>query len=361
MDRYYLLFISPLVISFLVTPLVLKMALKSGVVDEPGGRKIHTGRKPLLGGLSLYIAILVSVLVFYAQSRQIVALLVGMSIIVIVGVIDDSCDLNPFAKLGGQFVAATVLLLMSAPSFNPVLRFLDGFLYFRFFSYALIAIWIVAIINAFNLIDGVDGLAIGSALIIGIFMVVLSLIYGNMWTFGISIILLGACLGFFPYNFQPARIFLGDTGSMLLGFILAAMFLFNVQYSVSMSLFFGAVFLFIYPVVDMSYAVFRRLRNRKPIFSGDREHIHHRMLRQGVPARYAVYIIYAGSFMLGVAGILVIRFPHWQVYSLIAIPMLIPLLYYLCTVLRPRLQAYLNDNRKNNKMVSLWRRRHNKS
>ncbi len=321
MENYYLHFAIPLVISFFVTPLVLKMALSSGCVDEPGGRKIHTCRKPLLGGVSLYIAILVSSLVFYDYSKQLVALVLGMTIIVITGIIDDRYNMSPYAKLTGQFIAAAVLVVLSTPAFDPVLAFLNSYLYFPVISYTMVIIWIVAIVNAFNLIDGVDGLATGSAMIIGVFMVLLSIIYGNMWVLGFSIILIGACIGFLPYNFQPARIFLGDTGSMLLGYILAAVFLFNIQYSVSSSLFFGVVFLFIYPVVDTTYAILRRLKNRKPIFRGDNEHIHHQILKKGIPVRYAVCIIYAISFMVGVAGILVIRFPYWQVYAFIAVPL----------------------------------------
>jgi UDP-GlcNAc:undecaprenyl-phosphate/decaprenyl-phosphate GlcNAc-1-phosphate transferase len=310
---YFWLFIIPLAIAFFATPLVLKYAVRKGAVDVPNERKLHEGSKPILGGISLYVAIVVATLIFYELGAKVIALLGSLTIIVIIGVIDDLYDLRPYQKLLGQFAAAVILVNYSVTSYRPILEFLDDILAYRIISFIVVIVWIVAITNAFNLIDGLDGLATGTAVIIGGFLIILSIVYVNYLTLGISIILVGSCLGFLPFNFQPAKIFLGDTGSMLLGFTLAAVFLFNVDFTVSRTMLFGVVFLFIYPTIDLVYAVIRRIRSGTHIFKADSNHIHHQILRKGIPVRYVVYILCLGSFLIGVAGMLILTMPQWVV------------------------------------------------
>jgi len=284
-----------------------------------------------MGGVSLYLAILISTTVFYTHNLQLYTLLASLTIIVIFGIIDDLRNIKPFTKLTGHFLAAIILVLFNTTEFTAILESLDQLLYFRGLSYLLVIIWVVAITNAFNLIDGLDGLAVGNAIIIGGFLIVLSVIYGNMWALGISIILVGACLGFFPFNYKPARIFLGDTGSTLLGFTLASVFLFNISYEVPKFIIFGAVFLFMYPTVDMAYAVLRRLKERSPVMSADMNHIHHHILRQGLPPNYVVYLLYLFSFLLGVCGVVLLSFSQWTifgaVFAVLAVAMLLVYLF----------------------------------
>ncbi len=342
MDNYFLLFASPLILSFLITPFILRYALRSGAIDEPDWRKVHSKGKPLLGGLSLYLAILISTVAFYDHNIQLYTLLVSLTIIVIVGIVDDLHGLNPYAKLAGHFIAATVLVAYNISEFALIFDFLEQFIVFRIVAFLVVIVWVVAITNAFNLIDGLDGLAVGNAVIIGSFLILLSLLYGNMWALGISIILVGACLGFFPFNYRPARIFLGDTGSTLLGFVLASIFLFNVSYEVPKFMLFGVVFLFMYPTVDLGYAMIRRLREGVPIMSADMNHIHHHILRGGLPSNYVVYLLYGFSFLVGVCGVFVMAFSEWMIFVVVAaIALLIVLLAFVFRLLFKNHQTHL--------------------
>ena len=315
MYSYLGMFIISFLVSFLLTPVIVFLAMRNEVVDKPGERKVHKSVKPLIGGFAVFVSIFFSVMFFYGFSMQLTALLMSIIIIVTVGMVDDFHNMTAKPKLFGQMSAAAVLLFLSLSSFEPALSFFDSFLGFRFLSYAAVIIWIAAITNAFNLIDGLDGLATGSAIVTGLFLAIISMIHGNHWALGITLIILGSCFGFIPFNFQPARIFLGDTGSMLLGFSLAVIFLFNVQYYASFSVLFGGFLFFSYPVVDMIYAIVRRIKNRVPVFKADRGHIHHILLDNGFSVRQSVLTIYAGSFILGSMGILIIIFPYWYVFA----------------------------------------------
>lgn len=318
MNNYFLLFITPLLVSLTITPILVNLAMRNEVVDVPGERKIHKSIKPLMGGFSVYIAIFVSVVAFYSFSLQLTALLMATTIIVGIGMFDDFHNMRPLIKLFGQISAAVILVLLCSESIEPALNFLDNLMGFRFLSYTVIVFWIVAVTNAFNFIDGLDGLCTGSAIVTGIFLAALAYISGSSFVLGISLIVVAACLGFYPYNFQPAKIFLGDTGSMLVGFTLSSIMLFLFQDNTSYSLVIGGLLFFAYPAVDITYAIIRRLKNRMPIFTADREHIHHQLLDAGFSVRQTDYIIYAGSFILGLSGLTLILYPTWQAYLAIA-------------------------------------------
>ena len=303
---FLLLLFIPMFISFAATPFVSRLAHKNGVVDEPCDRKLHCKAKPLLGGLSLYIASMVGILIFYPLDTQIYSLMIGATIVVVLGIFDDVIDINAFVKLAGQLSAATVMVLMNASSYGALIAFFNQFYIPGFLVIFAMIGWVVLLINAFNLIDGLDGLSVGTAAIIATAMAAIALIQGNFWLLGITLIGLGACLGFLPYNFNGAKIFMGDAGSMLLGFCLAVVHLFAITEPFSASLLLGSLFIFAYPALDTFYAIYRRLRHRQHIFQGDQSHIHHIILKLGVPLHRTVWLLYGFNFLFAAVGVLLL-------------------------------------------------------
>lgn len=307
-----------MIVSYVSTPFVSKLARQNGVVDEPCKRKLHCKAKPLLGGLSLYIASMSGIIIFYSFDAQLYSLMIGATIIVFVGVIDDIFDLNAYVKLVGQVAAAAVMVLMNAGSYAGLIAFFGQFYIPDYIVLLCMTGWVVLLINAFNLIDGLDGLAVGTAAIIAVAMVAVSLIQLNYWLFGICLISLGACLGFLPFNFNGAKIFIGDAGSMLLGFSLATIHLFAVTEPFSASLLLGSLFIFAYPALDTFFAIYRRLRHRRNIFYGDQGHIHHILLKLGLPLINTVYLLYGFNLLFAVAGVflLTLQVNSWLVLTI---------------------------------------------
>jgi UDP-GlcNAc:undecaprenyl-phosphate/decaprenyl-phosphate GlcNAc-1-phosphate transferase len=222
------------------------------------------------------------------------------------GVLDDLYNLKPLFKLAGQTAAAAIVVVGNMGHFNVLLDYFNQYHIPGFVTMLLITGWIVLMINAFNLIDGLDGLAAGTAVLILVSMAAISLYRGSLALLGFELLVLGAILGFLLFNFQPARIFMGDTGSMLLGFLLSLLYLFSLVEPVSASLILGSAFIFAYPALDVSFAIYRRLRRRGSILLADRGHIHHLLLRLGFSVRQTVAILYSVSIFFGAAAVLLI-------------------------------------------------------
>lgn len=292
MHHLYFL-VLPLVISFLTTPLLSLVARKNGLMDKPGLHKTHHEAKPLLGGLSIFLAVIVSVFVLLPDSSAVLSLMGGGAILVIVGLLDDIYNLNPYVKLAGQLAAAILVVLCNHASFSVLVEFTRRFYLPKPLTLLFIIGWLVLMINAFNLIDGLDGLACGTAVIIFAAMTVVSSLHGRGTMTALLLIGLGACLGFLPYNFNPARIFMGDTGSMLLGYLLGVIHLFVITAPFDVSLVLGTMFIMAYPATDVCFAIFRRIKNKTSIFKADQGHIHHLLLRLGLRVREVVLLIYA--------------------------------------------------------------------
>lgn len=299
------MFVTALVVSFITTPLLSGFASKNGFTDNPGERKIHRHPKPLLGGLSIFIAGSAACLYFFSFSRHTGSLVLCSFLIVVLGLVDDLRDLRPLHKLAGQFAVALLYVSLNAGSFGPLGELLQGFHLPPCVILGLSIFWIALLTNAFNLIDGLDGLAGGVAVIALGALALFAFQGGYQSLLGLLLIGLGAVLGFLPYNFQPARIFLGDAGAMLLGFTLAVFHLHVLAAAAAVSALpaLGACFIFAYPLLDLVYAVFRRSRNRRPIFQGDQGHIHHILPRCGLSERCSVLILYLGSLICALLGL----------------------------------------------------------
>ncbi|MCL6448107.1 MAG: undecaprenyl/decaprenyl-phosphate alpha-N-acetylglucosaminyl 1-phosphate transferase [Armatimonadetes bacterium] len=300
-------------VAWVVTPLAEKLAFAWGAVDLPGPRKVHQKVMPRLGGLAIYAAFLAGApLALYPayDGQPGFGLLAGATLIVLVGVIDDIWGLTPWLKLLGQALAA-VSILPFGIAINFVTNPLNGELIsLGWLGIPLTVFWIVAVTNAINLIDGLDGLAGGVSCIAAL---TVAAVGWTQWkVFGaagqqeiiwLALLLAAILLAFLRYNFYPARIFLGDSGAMLLGFLLAAVSVLGLTKSVTaVSVFVPLVILGI-PLTDTAFAILRRYHRRRPIFQPDRGHLHHLLLTMGFSHRQAVLVVYGISAVLGVSAI----------------------------------------------------------
>lgn len=290
-------------LSLLGTPLVKKIALKVKAIDKPEERKVHQVEMPRLGGLAICVSFWLVVIFTQELTREIYGLLGGGLIICLVGIWDDLFGISAKKKLLVQIIAASFAAYMGirveflTHPFNDVIS-----LYYL--SYPVTVLWIIGITNAVNLIDGLDGLAAGVSAIAAVTLGVVSTLEGFAGVGILAFILAAGILGFLKYNFHPAKIFMGDTGSLFLGFNLAAIAILGLTKSATVVSIFLPVIILGIPIVDTVLAIFRRYNNGKPIFSPDKEHLHHRLLALGLTHRKTVLTIYGVSFILGISAVL---------------------------------------------------------
>ena len=295
-------------IAFLATPLVKSLAYKVGAIDVPkDNRRMHKEPIPRLGGLAIFIAFLFSTIVFGNIDRTTQGILLGAIMIVVLGVMDDIMTLNALPKFLVQIAAAGVAVyhgctiqFLSNPNVFSDISYLDlGWL-----SIPVTIIWIVAITNAVNFIDGLDGLAVGVSAISTASLLIIALMVGELSIAIILAALLGSCLGFIPYNKNPAKIFMGDTGATFLGFILATLSvqgLFKLYAIIS----FAVPFLVLgIPIFDICFAFMRRVAKGQNTMHADRGHVHHRLIDMGFNQKQAVAISYMLTAILGLAAVL---------------------------------------------------------
>lgn len=316
---FILTFLVSLAVSAAVYPLVKRLAFFSNALSVPSkDRHVHSKPIPLLGGLSIILGFLVSIVLNYifndsfVANRELLGLLTGLIIIVIMGVLDDILELKPIYKLVFQIAAAVAAVLVSGSRIefftNP--NSLTSLILLNPVVSVIITIfWIVALTNAFNIIDGLDGLAAGIGTISALTLLAVSLLRPDAELVGsyagiITAALAGACLGFLPKNFNPAKIFMGESGSAFIGFILAMVSMQGTLKSYTALSIFIPVVAFGLPILDTVLAFSRRLIKRKPISQGDREHIHHKLIDDlGFSQRTTVLILYFASIMLGLLSV----------------------------------------------------------
>jgi len=301
-----------LVVSFAATPAVKWFAHRVGAIDIPkDSRRVHKSPIPRLGGLAIFIGFVLSVLFMAEIDVQIRGILIGAVIMVILGVLDDIFTLKAYIKFLVQIVAALVAVyhevvieIFSNPfAFGDSLE--SNLIFLGYLSIPITVIWIVGITNSVNLIDGLDGLAVGVSTISATVMLIIALVVSYPNVAIIMAALAGACIGFLPYNFNPAKIFMGDTGALLLGYLLATvsivgLFKFYAVVSVAAPLLILAL-----PLIDTSFAFFRRLIKGQNPMTPDRGHFHHRLIDMGLSQKQAVAILYAVSGLLGLAAVVI--------------------------------------------------------
>lgn len=302
MQTYLVAFTVALAVAYFTTPWVKNMAIKAGALDAPDARKVHVKPIPRLGGLAIYLGFVLAVLASMHVNREIMGLLLGGTVILMVGIIDDMFQLSAKVKLLGQIAAAFVLVM-----FNIRIEWLTNpfgeMLYVDYFSIPLTILWVVGLTNTVNLIDGLDGLAAGVSTIASVTILLVAL-QQNFWTVAIlTAALAGAALGFLQHNFNPAKIFMGDTGSMFLGFMLAAISILGTVKSAATIALVVPIMALGLPIMDTAFAIIRRYMSGRPIFKPDKGHLHHRLLEMGLTQKQAVLLMYVISSCLGVSAI----------------------------------------------------------
>ncbi|WP_053218138.1 glycosyltransferase family 4 protein [Virgibacillus senegalensis] len=303
--------ITELIIAFLISLVstallvfpVKKLAVKLGAMDEPEARKIHTFAIPRLGGLAIVAGTVLGLLYLQPVHRHLVEIILGAAIIVILGILDDKFQLRPAYKLIGQIGAAGVLIYAGL-IIERINLPLFGLVELGNFSYIVTLLWIVGITNAMNLIDGLDGLASGVSAIALVSVLIMAL--GDYRTVVVyfCVVLIASNIGFLFHNFYPAKIYMGDTGSMFLGYSVAVISLLGLFKNVTLFSFIIPVIVLAVPIFDTLFAIVRRLYNRENIMLPDKKHIHYQLLASGFSHRATVLIIYGFSAIFGVLGIL---------------------------------------------------------
>ena len=296
-------------ISFLMTPVAKKIAFKVGAIAKPRKRDMHSKPIPRMGGIAIFTGFMLSFLTIIwkmplTNLKQIIGITLGCGIIFILGFFDDIYELNAKIKFIIQILAATIVALCDIRiDFFSIPFIGDNPVSSNLLSIPATIIWLVAITNAVNLIDGLDGLAAGVSSIASLCLMVLSIKAGYPPATLLTATLAGSCLGFLPYNFNPASIFMGDTGSTFLGFTLGITSVLGLLKGYTVATIFIAVLVLGLPIFDTACAIIRRFLAGKPIMSADRGHLHHRLVDNGYTHKQAVVTLYGVSGILGLTAI----------------------------------------------------------
>ena len=306
--KMLLAFAMSLLVAYVMTPPVKRFAEKVGAIDVPrDNRRVHDHPIPRMGGLAIFIGFMLSLIFFVPMSTKVTGLLVGSVIIAVMGGVDDIVSLNPWVKLAGQIVAALVAIrcgLVFDVISNPNIFAEETYIEIGWLSIPLTMLWIVGCTNAVNLIDGLDGLAVGVSAISSLTMLIVSLFVSEPVVSIILAALTGACLGFMPYNLNPAKIFMGDVGSQLLGFVLSTASIMGLFKLHAIITFFVPLLALALPLADTIFAFFRRILHGQSPFKADKGHFHHRLLAMGLNQKQVVAVLYGISAVLGLLAVL---------------------------------------------------------
>ena len=332
----------PFLFVLAIIPFVKKIAIHVNAIDIPNQRKVHKVPIPRLGGLGIYMGFLLGYILFGTMSTRMNAILIGSFIIIITGIVDDIKPIPAKIKFLFQVIAASVVAFYGRVLLSDLSAF-GFYIDFGIFSYVITILFIVAIINCINLIDGLDGLAAGLASIY--FITIGIVILGWTHTFDLdamlTFIMLGATLGFLCHNFNPAKIFMGDSGSMFLGYIIAVIALLGFK-NVTLTTLLAPICLLAIPIMDTLFAILRRLINKKPIDEPDKEHLHHQLLNLNLSHRNTVLVIYLVDILFAVAMLL------YMLYDRVVGIIIYVALFILVLVFIMRTNIIINHDKKKN-------------
>jgi len=302
-------------IALVMTPVAGELARRVGAIDQPHERKIHSVPTPRMGGVAIFFGVIIPSLLLLSGEGPVRGILVGASLITLVGVLDDVRGTRPVVKLALQVGVAVILVLygirvdtLSIPGV--------GILVLGWAGYPFTVLWVVALMNIVNFIDGMDGLAAGVCAISSVTFAIIAVSLGRLDMGILAAVVAGSTLGFLWYNFHPASIFMGDSGSLLLGFLLAAITLQGFLKGVATVALVIPLMVLGIPIFDTGFAILRRMKNRRPIHIADRGHIHHRFSNLGYTQRQTVMIIYAWSALMSLVALAMRFAPFWMVASL---------------------------------------------
>ncbi|MCI6085753.1 MAG: undecaprenyl/decaprenyl-phosphate alpha-N-acetylglucosaminyl 1-phosphate transferase [Selenomonas sp.] len=310
MPDYVLAFIIAAGVALFVTPGVIFFAKKTGAMDAPDARKVHKRPVPRIGGLGIYLAFMAAMLTIVNEvpvepdvAFELEGLVVGGSLIVLLGLIDDYKNLPAKVKLVGQIVAACVLVIGFDVRIDFITDPFGDYLFLEWFAIPATVFWIVGLTNTVNLIDGLDGLAAGVSCIAATTIFLVALQQSIMFVAVFCAAIAGAAIGFLYYNFNPARIFMGDSGSMFFGYMLSGISVIGAVKSAATIALIVPILALGLPILDTTIAIIRRYRGGVPIFKPDKGHLHHRLLDLGFTQRQAVLLMYVISALLGLSAV----------------------------------------------------------
>lgn len=315
MQIFVLIFSVGLISTLITTPLASKLAAIFGAMDQPSARKVHARALPRLGGVSIYLGfVFASLTAFYIRStglidfdaNLLIAILGSALVVLVLGALDDVFSVKPHVKLIWQIVAASIVIAFGV-SVDFISNPFNGLFYLYAFSFPLTLFWMVGITNSINLIDGLDGLAAGVVGIAAVTLFLVSILRGQPQISSVVLVALaGVAFGFLFHNFYPASIFLGDSGSLLLGFLLAIASVVGALKSTLFVVFIIPVLILAVPILDTLLAILRRIFLKKHIFQADDKHIHHRLLKLGFSHRGAVIAIYVCCLILSLIALFLV-------------------------------------------------------
>ncbi|WP_261806403.1 glycosyltransferase family 4 protein [Lapidilactobacillus luobeiensis] len=298
-----------MIIAAVITPFVRRIAFVLGAVDNPNARRVNKKPMPTMGGLAIFIAFNFAVFVLLRQqfpTHELLGITMGECVIVLTGMIDDIDELSPKKKMLGIIIAAMIVYFVAGVRMNLLTIPFVGTFHLGWFSFPITVFWIMAITNAVNLIDGLDGLATGVSIIALFTMGVMAYFFlsvPNTYVAVLIFALVATLIGFLPHNFHPAKIFLGDTGALFIGFMISVLSLKGLKNVTFISLVIPVVILGV-PITDTVYAMLRRLLNRRPISEADKHHLHHRLMQLGLSHRQTVLVIYGLALIFSFIALL---------------------------------------------------------
>lgn len=324
MYSYMIIFLLATAMALALTPVAISLAGRWGVMDYPGDRRVHTVPIPRLGGVAIYLSFWLAVFLTISVEKMIIGIFIGSTVIFAIGIIDDVKGIRPLYKFLWQLLAAVILLFFGLSVDSMTLPIL-GSINLGIFGYLFAVLWIVGLVNTVNISDGLDGLAAGICFIAAL---ILFWAAHRIEQFPVALLMLalaGAALGFLFYNYHPAKIFMGDSGSMFLGYILGAASLWGLLKTATIL---GLVFPLIVlgmPLVDMLFAIVRRRWKGRSVVRADKGHLHHRLLDAGLNQREAVFVLYLISVCFGSIAIFAI-YGNWYLAIILTVINLILIL-----------------------------------
>ncbi|MGD6803392.1 glycosyltransferase family 4 protein [Rossellomorea vietnamensis] len=311
MDKVLLAFFTSLITVLVITPLIIKLALKLGITDKPNYRKVHAKVMPRMGGLAIFIGVAAGYFVSDLHNEKITAITAGAILVVILGILDDKFELSAKIKFTAQILIAVMIVSTGLTIDFITIPFVVEKFQLGWMAYPITILWIVGITNAINLIDGLDGLAAGISSIGIATIAVMAGLAGKDLILLISVIILGSTIGFLFYNFHPAKIFMGDTGALFLGYSISILSLLGLYKSVTLFSIIIPILIMGVPIFDTTFAIIRRIYNKQPISSPDKSHLHHRILAMGLSHRNTVLAIYGLGVLFSISAILLSSVELW--------------------------------------------------
>ena len=327
-------FLLAFITAYVITPYTIRFANKIGALDMPKKRKIHTTPMPRLGGIAVIAGFIVSTIYLLTVMSiektlvlsgpdnyysKLIGFFVGIAVLSIFCFFDDWKNISPFVKLLGQIIAAVIVTYSGIRIDKIVINHLNTIISNETLSFIITVIWIVGITNAINLIDGLDGLSSGICLISCLSLIIIFTLNSSPI---ISIILItalaGSLVGFLPYNFNPAKTFMGDTGSNFLGFSLSIISILGLAKTYTAIVLIAPLIVFALPLFDTAFAIIRRIfktKSLKGVFKADKEHMHHKLMKKGYTQKQAVFMLYGISATFGMFAIILLESGLWKAIS----------------------------------------------